>query len=392
VSVRVAIITTARSDYGPLYWVIHDLFAAPGFDVQLIVGGSHLSARYGSTVQEIERDGWSIAARMPFLEENDDAVSFGRSCGNALKMYSELFTSLRPGIAIVYGDRIELLPIVTAALVSHTPVAHLCGGDVTVGAMDDQVRHAVTKMAHLHFPSTERSAERILQMGEEPWRVHLVGDPALDQLVRGTCASAAELASLLGFLPDRETLLVTFHPATLELDDVRAQAVELAAALRAYDGPVVITAPAPDPGSELIRAELKEMARTRGETVFMESLGSYNYRGLMRMVGAMVGNSSSGLNEAPSVRLPVVNIGNRQKGRDRSENVLDVAPRRDEICAGIRIVLSENFNASLVQTNSLYGDGNAARRILEVLSRLVTDKRLTFKMFASLSSGKVRQP
>lgn len=126
--------------------------------------------------------------------------------------------------------------------------------------------------------------------------------------------------------------------------------------------------------------------------MFMESLGSYNYRGLMRMVGAMVGNSSSGLNEAPSVRLPVVNIGNRQKGRDRSENVLDVAPRRDEICAGIRIVLSENFNASLVQTNSLYGDGNAARRILEVLSRLVTDKRLTFKMFASLSSGKVRQP
>ena len=231
-SLRVAYITTARSDYGPSYWLIHDLLADPRFETHLIVGGSHLSERHGFTIAEIEKDGFQIAARVPFLEAGDDEASYGRACGTALAAYADLFAKLKPQIVVLYGDRLELLPIASAAVVTRRPIAHLCGGDVTEGAIDDQVRHAVTKMSHLHFPSTECSAARVLQMGEEPWRVHMVGDPALDHFTRGDHASADELAALLGFRPDKRTLLVTFHCATLEASDMPRQAAELAAALR----------------------------------------------------------------------------------------------------------------------------------------------------------------
>ncbi len=366
-TIRLAYITTARSDYGPSYWLIHDLMADARFDVRLIVGGSHLSLGHGITVAEIEHDGWPIAARVPFLEDGDDDPSFGRSCGRALTAHTEIFSRVRPDIAIVYGDRLELLPIVTAAVITRTPVTHLCGGDLTEGLVDEQVRHAVTKMAHLHFPSTQLSAVRILQMGEESWRVHTVGDPALDHFVRGKCASVEELAAVLGFVPDRTTLLVTFHPVTLEEEDVPRQAAELAAALADYDGPLVITAPAPDPGSAPIRAAWERLAATRPQTVFVESLGSYRYRGLMRLVGALVGNSSSGLNEAPCVPLPAVNIGSRQKGRERAANVLDVPPQRATIERGIRTALSAGFRESLREVLNPYGDGHAAPRIVDVL-------------------------
>ncbi len=164
-SIRLAYITTARSDYGPSYWLIHDLLADPRFETQLVVGGSHLSDRHGMTVTEIENDGFSIAARIAFLEAGDDELCYARSCGKALAAYAELFTRLKPQMIVVYGDRLELLPIASAAVITGTPVAHLCGGDVTEGALDEQVRHALTKIAHLHFPSTPRSAERVSANG-----------------------------------------------------------------------------------------------------------------------------------------------------------------------------------------------------------------------------------
>jgi len=384
-SIRVAYITTARSDYGPSYWLIHDLFRDDRFEMKLIVGGSHLSARHGMTIKEIEKDGWPIAAKIAFHEDEDDAAAFGRSCGKALTAYTEMLVDLKPDIVVAYGDRLELLPIVSAAVITRTPIAHVCGGDVTEGAVDEQVRHAITKMAHLHFPSTELSAARILQMGEEPWRVHMVGDPAVDHFVRGSHASAEELTVELGFRPDGTTLLVTFHPATLEVDDIPRQAAELAAALRNYAGPVVITAPAPDPGGEAIRAEWKQLAKTRPQTVFVESLGSHRYRGLLRLVGAMVGNSSSGLNEAPCVPLPVVNIGDRQGGRDRAANVLDVPSEQVAIQNGISRALSADFRKSLTGITSPYGDGRASSQIIDALSRLAGEERLTKKKFQTVS-------
>ncbi|HZS42490.1 MAG TPA: UDP-N-acetylglucosamine 2-epimerase, partial [Polyangia bacterium] len=237
------------------------------------------------------------------------------------------------------------------------------------------------------FPSSERSARRILQMGEEPWRVHAVGDPALDQFTRGTRAGVEELERDLGFRPDRATLLVTFHPATLDGAGVAAQADELVAALRAHAGTIVVTAPAPDPGAERIRAAVEQLARERGGVAFVESLGSHRYRGLMALAGAMVGNSSSGLNEAPCAELPVVNVGDRQAGRDRAANVLDVAPERQAIAAGIARALDPAFRASLAGLRSPYGDGHTAARVLRVLAELPPRERLLRKHFVEPSSS-----
>ena len=379
--VRVAHATTCRSDYGPAYWLIHELFHDSRIDPLLLVGGAHLSRRHGHTVDEIEKDGWPIAARIPFLGE-DDAPS-PAALAAALSGFGEALARLAPQLLVLYGDRIELLPIATAALLQSIPIAHVCGGDVTEGAIDDQVRHALTKLAHVHFPSNARSARRILQMGEEPWRVHDVGDPALDQFVRGDRADEAELTARLGFTPDRSTLLVTFHPTTVEPEHVATEAVELSAALAAQPGAIVITAPAPDPGSEVIRAELQRLAQTRPRTTFIESLGSRAYRGLLPLVGAMVGNSSSGIIEAPCVGLPVVNIGQRQAGRDRAANVIDVAAERQAIGDGIARALSPQFRASLAGITSPYGSGkgDASSAIVAALATLPPASKLLAKVF-----------
>lgn len=381
---KIAYITTARSDYGPSYWLIHDLFSESCFETLLFVGGSHLSTQYGMTVSEIEKDGWPVAARVPFLEDEAGQISHGRAAARALQGYSQLFAEVRPDLVVVYGDRYELLPIASAAVINQTPMAHVCGGDLTGGAIDDQVRHAVTKMAHLHFPSTARSSARILQMGEEPWRVHNVGDPALDHFVRGDQASAKELTESLGFMPDRQTLLVTFHPATLEVEDMPRQTVEIIAALNGHQGGIVITAPAPDPGSLEIRSQFERLARNRPMTVFVESLGSRRYRGLLHLVGAMVGNSSSGLNEAPCARLPVVNIGRRQEGREKSNNVLDVPPDRAAIGTAIETALSAAFRSSLTRLNNPYGNGCSASQIIDILKGLPPRETLIHKQFRHL--------
>jgi len=350
--------------------------------MRLIVGGSHLSRRHGLTVSEIEKDGWPIAARVPFLKMGDDSVAFGRSCGLAVSAFARLFADSKPQLVVVSGDRVELLPIMTAAVLTHTAVAHVGGGDITEGAIDDQVRHAVTKVAHLHFPSTERSAERVLQMGEEPWRVHMAGNLAQDHFTRGKFASRGELAAVLGFAPDRRTLLVTFHPATMELADVPRQATELIRALNGHDGQIVISAPAPDPGAEAIRRAAHAVMKGRANAVFVESLGAYHYYGLMRAVGAMVGNSSSGLNEAPLVPLPVVNIGIRQQGRERGRNVIDVPAEASCIAEGIRVALSRQFRASLTNGSAQVPDGPVALRVIDVIASLASDSRLLMKRFA----------
>jgi GDP/UDP-N,N'-diacetylbacillosamine 2-epimerase (hydrolysing) len=377
--IKIAYVSTARSDYGPSYWLIHDLFADKRFDMTLVVAGSHLSRQHGYTVEEIENDGWPIAVRIPFIDEN--ATSLGLATGQALKSFSELFAQHRPDIVVLYGDRYELLPVATAAVINRTPLAHICGGDITEGAIDDQVRHAITKIAHVHFPSTKKSSVRIHQMGEEPWRIHHVGDPALDGFVRGDYASEDELNSVLGFMPSRDCILVTFHPPTLELEQTPIQVKELAAALNAYKGDIIITAPAPDPGADVVRTELQALARSRPHTVFVENLGRRRYKGLLKLVGAMVGNSSSGLNEAPCVPLPVVNIGSRQKGRDRAENILDVLPERSAILKGIQLALSPGFVSSLKNIENPYGDGNASGKILNVLAELPPRERLLVKHF-----------
>ncbi|MEO6771869.1 MAG: UDP-N-acetylglucosamine 2-epimerase [Kofleriaceae bacterium] len=373
--------TTCRSDYGPAYWLIHELAHHDAIALSLFVGGAHLSPHHGHTVDEIERDGWPIAARVPFL--GDDGRPTPRALADALAGFAAAFEAATLDAIVLYGDRIELLPIAVAAMSHAVPIVHLCGGDLTEGALDDQVRHAITKLAHVHFPSTARSAARVLQMGESAWRVHHVGDPALDHFTRGDRADLVELAGVLGFVPDPHTLLVTLHPTTLALDGVEAEVGALVAALEAYTGSVVITAPAPDPGAEVIRVALEQLAQRRPRTAFVPSLGSRRYRGLLAAVGAMVGNSSSGLIEAATAGLPVVNIGDRQAGRERGANVIDVPGGRDQILAAIRRALEPEFRASIAGAPNPYGDGTAAARIVRVLAALPPRATLLAKAFVT---------
>jgi UDP-hydrolysing UDP-N-acetyl-D-glucosamine 2-epimerase len=273
---------------------------------------------------------------------------------------------------VLYGDRLELLPIATAAVIAHVPIAHVSGGDITEGAIDEQVRHALTKMAHLHFPHTPGATRRVLQMGEEPWRVTTVGDPLLDAFVHGPRPTPDALADTLGFVPDARTLVVTFHPPTLELDALPAQLDALCTALNRYDGSVVITAPAPDPGADMIRESLTALARSRPRTVFVESLGGYRFRGLLHCAGAVVGNSSSGLIEAPAAQLGAVNLGARQHGRERAANVIDAPLEPDAITAAIHTALSPAFRASLAHVTSPYGRGDAAPTIARTIARALS--------------------
>ncbi len=383
--IKVALVTSSRSDYGPSYWLIHDFFDDPRFEALLFVSGTHLSAKHGQSISEIERDGWPIAQRIPFLEERVGDSLSGQAAGHALTSFADAFARHRPSIVVLYGDRFELLPIASAAVINRIPIAHLCGGDVTEGAFDEQIRHALTKLSHLHFPSTERSAKRILQMGESRWRVHHVGDPALDHFVRGEFDGPEELEKRLGFIPDRRTLLVTYHPVTLEKDKTPEQAEALADALSTYSESVVITAPSADPGREAIEREFRALAKVRPNIFYFESLGSRTYRGLLKEVGAVVGNSSSGLIESASAALPAVNIGIRQQGRERACNVIDAEPSRHAIATAIERALSESFRQELKSVDNPYGDGRSAPRVIEILSRLPDQEELLLKKFEELS-------
>ena len=377
-------VTTSRSDYGPSYWVIRELLGDARIRAGLVVAGSHLSGAHGRTVAEIERDGFPILATVPFLLQSDDEQSFGEACAAAVAGFTKMLVQLRPTIAVVAGDRIELLPFITAAVLTRTAIAHLSGGDVTEGAIDEQVRHAVTKAAHLHFPNSALSANRVLQMGEEPWRVRMLGDPATDHFVRGRSSSVDELAEALGFRPDHNTLIVTFHPSTTEPDHIAGQTEELITALRAHDGAIVVTAPAPDPGAEAIRRRLIEFGASSDRVIFRENLGSKHYYGLLRIAGAMVGNSSSGLSEAPLVPLAVVNVGVRQQGRERGANVIDVPPVASAIEKAVRRALSPEFQRAMTAASKNVSREPVSRRIVDALVDLAHDTRLLSKRFVRL--------
>lgn len=381
--IHLLFVTSCRSDYGPVALLLRDLFEETRLRISVVVGGAHLSEVHGRTVTEVERDGIPIAHRLDWLADARDSA-FGNASARALAMFNDLLRETKPDAVVLYGDRHELLPLATACVLERTPIVHLCGGDVTEGALDDQVRHAVTKLSHVHLATSERSAERIRQMGEEPWRVHAVGDPLIDAFVRGERASADELEAFLGFRPDRSTLLVTLHPTTLEPHLQEPEVEACAAALESYAGSLILTAPAPDPGFESIAERWARLVATHPKAAYVDSLGSRRYRGALFAVGAMVGNSSSGLTEAPCVGLPAINVGRRQSGRDRAENVIDV-PSGDQaaLAAAIRFALEPVQQDRLRNGSrtSPYGDGRSNQRVIEALLALPSRPRLLDKRF-----------
>ena len=377
----IGVVTVARSDYGIYRPVLRALAAREDVQLQLYVGGMHLLERFGWTVEEIERDGYPIAERVDFLLPDDSPQAVAESIGRGVIGFAEAFARSGPDMLVVLGDRFEMLAAVAAAVPLGVPIAHIHGGELTEGAIDDSIRHAITKLSHLHFVSTEQYAARVRRLGEENWRVVVSGAPALDALADFRPLRAEELRERFGVSPDERTLLVTFHPETLEPDRTEAHAAEVLAAVRGSGLGAVFTYPNADLGHLHIAAVFEEAAASDERYRMIRSFGSEAYFSVLSRVGAMVGNSSSGIIEAPSFRLPVVNVGSRQHGRTRAANVIDVEPERTAIASAIDRAIDPGFRRSLDGLVNPYGDGHAAARIVEVLTTVPIDERLLRKRF-----------
>lgn len=382
----IAVVTTSSADYGIYLPVLRAIQAEPSLRLRLLVSGSHLSPDFGLSVRRIEDDGFEVADRIAVLSGSDSASATVAAMSLGLQGFARSFDSSRPDILVVLGDRFEMFAAALAALPFRIPVAHIHGGEITVGAFDDALRHATTKLSHLHFVSTAAYARRVVQLGEEAWRVVVAGAPALDNLATVSLRSREHLERQLGLRFGDRFLLVTFHPATLEGGNPAEQSRALLAAVEESGLPCIVTLPNADPGGQAIRAVVWERAGANPLIQPVESVGNGAYFSLMALATAMAGNSSSGIIEAASFGLPVVNIGSRQEGRVRGRNVIDVPCTPDAIRGGLSRALDPSFRAGLDRANP-YGDGHAAGRIVERLAGVDIDDRLLIKRFVDASAA-----
>ena len=378
---KISVITVARSDFGHYLPVLRQIQEDPDLELNLIASGMHLSPEFGMTVSNIEDEGFKVDHKVEMLLSSDTPEGISKSIGLGTISFAQIYSQCKPDIIVVLGDRYEMYSSVLAALPFKIPVAHIQGGSVTEGAIDDALRHSITKMSHIHFVSTKEYARRVIQMGEEPDRVHVTGSPTLDNLRQIELLSRDEIRKDFGLQLDEEFLLVPYHPVTLEYEDVTWQVKELLCALEKTNLQTIFTMPNSDVGGHTIRDLIREYDKHAAHSQIVENLGTKGYFSLMSHASAMVGNSSSGLVEAPSFKLPVVNIGNRQKGKVRCSNVIDVGYHNKEIYAGIQTAFSPEFNEETQSVINLYGDGQAAGRIVSVLKEITLNQKLLIKSF-----------
>jgi len=386
----IGVLTGARADYSIYRPILAEMAADPRLRPLLFVTGMHLSPEHGMTVSEIEADGYAIAERIECLQGPDSPGAVAQAMGRTLSGMARALERHRPDLLLVLGDRFEMFAGASAAVPLSIPLAHVHGGEVTYGAMDESFRHAITKLSHLHFASTARYAERILQMGEEPWRITACGAPALDGLLSMELPGADELSAEIGFDCRRPFLLVTFHPATRDPQDAASQADIFFSALAQAKIPVLATAPNADPGGRAARRALEKFATDNPDVMIIDHLGARRYAACMRCAAAMAGNSSSGIIEAASFELPVVNVGSRQEGRIRAANVLDTPLEPAAIQSALSRALAPEFRASLKGLVNPYGpsgQGKASAVIVETLAAVDLGPGLLRKLFHDLHQG-----
>jgi len=373
---RICFVTGSRADYGLLYCVMKAVQADPGLELQVAVTGMHLSSEFGSTGDVVRQDGFPVSAEVHSLLAEDTPAAMAKSIGLGVAGFADAFQALHPDAVVLLGDRFEIFAAAQAAFVARIPIVHIAGGDVTEGALDDGFRHSITKMATLHCVTNAPAAERVRQLGEDPARVFVVGSTALDALARTELLGREALQQRLGYTFRRRNLLVTFHPATLDATPSERQFAALLDALDALgpDFGVVFTKSNADAGGRALNEMAGRYVRTRPNCRCFDSLGQQAYWSVMAACDAVVGNSSSGLYEAPSLKKPAVNIGDRQKGRLRAASVLDCAPERDAIARAIRAAIG--LDCSRVENP--YGDGNSAARVVSAI-RSIPDLRSTVR-------------
>jgi UDP-hydrolysing UDP-N-acetyl-D-glucosamine 2-epimerase len=383
---KIAVITSSRADYGHLYWPLRDLSENQNVDLKLIALGSHLSPEFGNTVQQLVNDGFTINSRIECLLSSDSDVGMAKTIGVATLSLADYFGQLRPDLIVLTADRYEMLAPASVALALRIPLAHIEGGEISEGAIDDAVRNALTKLSHVHFTSTELARARVIAMGEEDWRVHRTGAASLDHLRRSPLLSREQVETRLAIDLGQPTAVITYHPTTIARDTTR-EADALFCAIQSMPGQLLFCYPNADAGSRALIERMKLSLRDRGDGKVFVNLDPIVYWSLLQYVDLLVGNSSSGIIEAASFALPVVDIGIRQRGRERGRNVLDAQPTVASILDRVGIARSEGFRRSLEGMENPYGDGRAAERIVAVLASVPLGEDLLIKRARPLTLG-----
>lgn len=365
---KICVITGTRAEYGLLRWVMEGIKEDPDLQLQIIATGMHLSPEFGLTYQAIEQDGFLIDRKVEMLTSSDTAVGISKSMGLGLIGFADALHELRPDIIVVLGDRFEIFAAVSTALVARIPVAHLHGGESTEGVIDEALRHAITKMSHLHFVATESYRQRVIQLGEQPDRVFLVGGLGVDNIKRLQLLNRASLENSLDFKFGPKNLLITFHPVTLETDTSASQMDELLAALSDLrDTQLIFTLPNADTDGRILIKMIERFVAEHHNARAFTSLGQLRYLSCISQVDAVVGNSSSGLAEVPSFKKGTINIGDRQRGRVQAASIINCEPNRKSIALSLEKLYSTDFQAALGQVKNPYGEGGASTAVISAI-------------------------
>ena len=375
---RIAVVTTSRADYSHLYWPLRQLAEDARVELRLIVMGAHLSPEFGATIHEIEKDGFAIAARIECLLSSDSDVGMAKTIGLATLSLSDVLGEMRPDILLLIADRYEMLAPAAVALALRIPIAHIEGGEISEGAIDDAVRNALTKMAHLHFTSTFAARDRIISMGEEPWRATRAGAPSLDHLRKSNLLSREEVAAKLRVQLEGSAMVIAYHPVTLAMRTLE-EADELFAALGSVNSQLIFCYPNADAGSRALIERTTAFLAKRGNGKLFVNLDAVTYWSLLRQAQVFLGNSSSGIMETASFAVPTVNIGERQRGRERAANVIDAPANREAVLSAIALACSSKFRESLRGMTNPYGDGTASEKIVDVLTSAPLGRELLAK-------------
>lgn len=382
---KICIVTGTRAEWGLLSRIAGLIKTDNDLQLQIIATNMHLNERFGMTYKEIEADGFKIDYKVPMEAHGDTAKDTVKSMGMAMSGFADAYSSLQPDLLMVLGDRYEILVAVSAALIFKIPVAHLHGGEITEGAFDDAIRHAITKMSHLHFTSTEQYRQRVIQMGEQPEYVFNVGAMGVDNIKQIPLWSKGQtVESLGGFMLDKNTILVTYHPVTIEDNTAEKQIDELLTAIDTLSYiRVIFTMPNSDIDSKIIEEKIKYWCTINiDRAIWFTSLGLKRYLSILQYIGAVVGNSSSGIIEVPSFGIPTLNIGNRQKGRLKADSVIDCAPNAEDIRNNLLEILHKDCKFA----DNPYERANSAKNITRVLKEMIALNMLQ-KHFYNLKFG-----
>jgi len=367
---KVCIVTGSRADYGLLFWLIKQVKIDQDLELQLIVTGMHLSSEFGLTYKEIEKD-FNIDKKIDINLSSDTSVGISRSMSVAQKFIAEAYDELKPDIVVVLGDRYEIFSAAIAAMIARIPLAHIHGGEITEGSWDDYIRHCISKMSHLHFTATEEYKNRVIQLGEHPDRVFNVGGMGIENIKRLKLLGKNELENLINFKFNKKNLLVTFHPATLENISSKDQFQELLYAISELNNTnIIFTKTNSDLNGKVINKMIDKYTSENHKTsIGFISLGQLKYLSTLQYVNAVVGNSSSGLLEAPSFKIGTINIGDRQKGRIKSLSVIDCEPKKNSISRALTELYSTKFLKTLKTSINPYGDGHASKKIIDKIKK-----------------------